>query len=113
MAIRRLAKYEQHETKSNMDVAIMYKSIIAIICNQIINPVVVNLLLGNLLWRSHGIMSQITNLLTTSILLNILRSIINPRYIWKWLKFKWKYRSAPPILTFQDNYNAEYGPLPF
>lgn len=83
----------------------MYKSIIAIIFNQIINPVIVNLLLGNLLWRSNGIISQITNLLTTSILLNIFRYIVNPRTIWSWVKFKWTYRNSPPILKFQNDYN--------
>lgn len=83
----------------------MYKSVIAIIINQIVNPFVVNLLLGNLLWRSNGITSQIINLLTISILINIIRSVVNPRTIWRWIKFKWNYRNAPPILRFQDDYN--------
>lgn len=85
----------------------MYKSVIAIICNQIVNPFAVNLLLGNLIWRSNGLTSQIINLLTISIVLNLVRSIINPRNIWKWIQFKWNYWNAPPILRFQENYNEE------
>ena len=91
----------------------MYKTIISVIFNQIFNPIIVNVLLGNKLWAPHGLTRQITSLLYTSLVIQIIRSIFNPFHIWSWIKFKWNYRNAPPILKFQDNYNEEYALLGF
>lgn len=106
--IKSLVNYEQHNTKSDYNVGVIHKTIVSIIFNQVLNPFLVNIFLRNLIWSPHGLISQITYLLFTSLGLQIAKAIIQPKYLWYWIKLQYYTWNSPPILKFQDNFNQKY-----
>lgn len=75
----------------------VYKTLISVIFNQVLNPFLVNIFLKNYLWSSNGLTTQITYLLMTALGVQILKALICPKYIWYWVNLKWKTRKGPPI----------------
>lgn len=102
--IDQLSLYEEHGTKTRYQVSYLYKSISAVIFNNVFNICLAHYILKIEVWSPEGLCQQVVN---TLIVWYITQSMYHSMYLYwalRWIKLKLKYRTWP-ILKFQNRYN--------